>query len=441
VSWGLGVRITNRQDGTTQDRAFSRFPIRLGRNSLNDLVLEHGFVSQFHLVIEFQHDKLWIRDLGSTNGTLLKSIGPAPTNQPVELASCGFEFTIVSLDFSVYSVPLDQIQAPQASQRRRLGVTSFLKASTPDSPPAALNDVIEETRSLYANYRATWSELVRAVDAKLQHLTPEGRQAAVTQLTKEFDAIGREPDFEKLCTRLGATPSGSRPSLAPQNLEGVALAGVRDLAFDFCPTAGAIESVDSLVRFLERIQQVMDVFFRAFISLRDGQRQFETDMAVRRTSTSMPSPAEAARTNNDLSSALLDWRNSGTEGIAHVESTLADFMIHQVALLNGVMSGVRTLLVEFSPEQIEKRAQDERFNPGGMGIGPYRYKSLWKTLERIHADFTGEDKQVFSVLFGRQFATAYETYFGSGGKAELPPRERHGEPTIPPGGSGKPNAR
>ncbi|MGC4068821.1 MAG: hypothetical protein QM784_30085 [Polyangiaceae bacterium] len=245
-----------------------------------------------------------------------------------------------------------EIQAPQASQRRRLGVTSFLKASSPDSPPVALRDVIEDTRSLYANYRSTWSELVRAVDAKLQNLTPEGRQAAVAQLTKEFDAIGREPDFEKLCTRLGAVPSGSRPSLAPQNLEGVALAGVRDLAFDFCPSAGAIESVDSLVRFLERMQQVMDVFFRAFISLRDGQRQFETDMAVRRTSTSMPSPAETARTANDLSTALLDWRNSGTEGIGHVESTLADFMIHQVALLNGVMSGVRTLLVEFSRNRL-----------------------------------------------------------------------------------------
>jgi type VI secretion system protein ImpI len=408
---------------------------------LNDLVLELGFVSQFHLVIELQQDKLWIRDLGSTNGTLLKNIGPAPTNQPVELASCGFEFTIVALDFSVYSVPLDQIQAPQASQRRRLGVTSFLKASSPGAPPAALNDIIDDTRALYTSYRASWSELVRAVDAKLQSLSPEARQAAVAQLTKEFDAIGREPDFGKLCTRLGTSPSGSRQSLPAQNLEGVALAGVRDLAFDFCPTAGAVESVDSLVRFVERIQQVMDVFFRAFISLRDGQRQFETDMAVRRNSMSVPSPAEAARTANDLSSALLDWRNSGTEGIAHVESTLADFMIHQVALLNGVMSGVRTLLVEFSPEQIEKRAQDERFNPGGMGIGPYRYKSLWKTLERVHADFTGEDKQVFSVLFGRQFATAYETYFGTGGKADSPPRERQGQPTISPGGSGKPDTR
>jgi type VI secretion system protein ImpI len=168
--------------------------------------------------------------------------------------------------------------------------------------------------------------------------------------------------------------------------------------------------------------------------MRDGQRQFEADMAVRRLSGAPQSAAESAQTIQELSQALLDWHHPGTEGIVHVENTLADLMIHQVALLNGVMSGVRTLLLEFSPAEIEKKAQDARFNPDGMGIGPYRYKSLWKTLERMHADFAGEDKQVFSVLFGRQFAQAYEKLFGPEGRSTGRPTGTGQRITVPPGG-------
>jgi type VI secretion system protein ImpI len=440
VNWGLGLHITNRLNGTTQDRIFSRFPIRIGRNSLNDLSLEEcSFVSQFHLVIELLEDKLWVRDLGSTNGTLLKGLVRAPTNQSIELASCGFEFTIVSLDFSVFSVPMEQLQASQPSQRRRLGVTSFLDASKVPQVSASSGDVVTETRACYAAYRAAWSELIRSVDSKLTGMPPDVRVSSLERLRQEFEAVAREPDFDVLCKRHGAQ-SANRLAVsdAPRHpIESVALESIRELALDFCATAGPLESVDSLVRFVDRVQQVLDVFFRAFISLRDGQRQFESNMAVRQHGGTKPSPTEAAQTATDLSQALLDWRQPSSDGIAHVESTLADFMIHQVALIHGVMTGVRTLLVEFSPAQIEQKAQDPRFNPEGLGIGPYRYKSLWKTLERVHADFTGEDKQIFSVLFGRQFASAYETPFSNGINAPRASRDSRVRSTVPPGERGR----
>ncbi len=48
----LSVRVTNTQDGTVLDRIFDRFPVRIGRSGLNDLVLDFGFVSNFHAAIE-----------------------------------------------------------------------------------------------------------------------------------------------------------------------------------------------------------------------------------------------------------------------------------------------------------------------------------------------------------------------------------------------------
>lgn len=439
VNWGLGVRITNRLDGTSFDRVFERFPVRIGRNALNDLQLQDGFVSQFHLILDLQDNRLLLRDLGSTNGTQLKGQGRAPPNQYIDLSQASFEFSIVSLDFRTYTAPLDAASAAQPSQRRRLGVASMLGGVNVDV--AALDfsttHLAASQRGLYATYRASWSELIRSLDAAISSLPVAARANAIEELAREFEALNHEPDFNGLRARHGGqVPSGGKSGQDRSRLESVALEGVRELAFDFCPKAGPLETVDNLVMFLERLQQVLDVFLRSFLSMRDGQRQFEADLALRRQSGVSPSPAEAAQTLQELSQALMDWHHPGTEGIVHVEGTLADLMIHQVALLNGVMSGVRTLLHEFSPAQIETKAQDERFNPGGVGMGPYRYKSLWKTLERLHADFAGEDKQVFSVLFGRQFAQSYEQYFGPAGRSSALPAATMDKITMSPNGGG-----
>jgi EAL domain-containing protein (putative c-di-GMP-specific phosphodiesterase class I) len=49
----------------------SHFPCRLGRDASADLVVYHPRVSKFHAVIVFEENDLWIRDLGSTNGTFV----------------------------------------------------------------------------------------------------------------------------------------------------------------------------------------------------------------------------------------------------------------------------------------------------------------------------------------------------------------------------------
>lgn len=439
MSWGLGIRITNRLDGTTYSRVFSRLPVRIGRNALNDLQLTEGFVSQFHLVLEQQDNRLLLRDLGSTNGTQLKGIGRAQPNQYVDLASCGFEFSIVSLDFRTYTASVESMPEPLSAQRPRLGVTSMLNRAGAKQliEDASVARISTSQRGLYTAYRAAWSELVRSLDQEVSGLPPPARTKVVEQLAQEFDALNREPDFQALKTRYGVAQAqvGQAQPRDNRQIESVALEATRELAFDFCPRAGALESVDDLVRFFERVQLVLDVFLRSFINMREGQRQFESEMAVRRHSGAPQSPAEAAQTLQDLSQALLDWHHDGNEGIVHVENTLADLMIHQVALLSGVMSGVRTLLHELSPLEIEKKASDKRFNPEGVGLGPFRYKSLWKTLEKVHSDFMGEDKQVFSILFGRQFAQAYERYSDAGGRSNRPSGSA-GKGTVPPGRGG-----
>ena len=62
---------TTPQNGEPRKVAFVRSPVRLGRNALNDLQIDEGFVSQWHAVIDFDGQETHFRDLGSTNGTLM----------------------------------------------------------------------------------------------------------------------------------------------------------------------------------------------------------------------------------------------------------------------------------------------------------------------------------------------------------------------------------
>ena len=88
-------------------------------------------------------------------------------------------------------------------------------------------------------------------------------------------------------------------------------------------------------------------------------------------------------------------------------------MSHQVALLNGVMEGVKTLLDQLSPKAIE-----DDFDRRGKKTGSIREPSRpWKFYEERHDDYSGEDKQTFLIIFGPQFSKAYAASAGEDYKA------------------------
>jgi predicted component of type VI protein secretion system len=57
--------------GTEQKFEFDQSPVRIGRNPLNNVVLEGNFVSGWHGIIRFDDTGTYYFDLGSTNGTCL----------------------------------------------------------------------------------------------------------------------------------------------------------------------------------------------------------------------------------------------------------------------------------------------------------------------------------------------------------------------------------
>jgi predicted component of type VI protein secretion system len=69
----MPLEITVRDPTSTSERTltFSKSPVRIGRNQLNDIPLDDPFVSEWHGLIHFGGESVDYYDLGSTNGTIL----------------------------------------------------------------------------------------------------------------------------------------------------------------------------------------------------------------------------------------------------------------------------------------------------------------------------------------------------------------------------------
>jgi len=151
----------------------------------------------------------------------------------------------------------------------------------------------------------------------------------------------------------------------------------------------------------------MDVFLKCFVSLRDGYQEFEAEVLARDRSAETDKVANA-QDAKELGTVLLT-PVGGPEAARHLHEIFVDVMSHQIALLNGVMGGVRSLLVKLSPKTLEEKL--ERAGKKG-GLFSNRYEELWKLYERRHGDYSGEDKETFREIFGEQFSRAYAATAG-----------------------------
>jgi type VI secretion system protein ImpI len=434
VADGLRIRVVNTQDGSAIERTFDRSPIRIGRSSINELSIQSPFVSQFHAVIEFEGPRLVLRDLGSTNGTLLRSTGRVQPNTPIDLTTHNFEFAIVSLWFQMFAV---NAVKPSAAVKREgtilsLDVNELQKMMRPGGAdgrgsgtqiaagPDRTKELMARLQPAYDEYRASWSKLYREAFSLMTPLDPTSRERLLKQMSADMAAMQHEGDFQRLATHFGK-PGGPGVAGTPQDTmrdDAVALAALRDLAATYAPQRGPLERVVDIVGFAQKVQDLLGVFFKCFLALRDGHRQFKTQLDIRKPfqqneQLSAARAVETAREPRELAARLLDWSDPSNEGSRAIESTFAEVMVHQVAMLSGVMRGVRSLLAKLAPSSIEAELENPRRRAAaGSTFGPFRYKTLWDLFTEIYGDFAEDEKQAFALIFGSEFANAYSELSG-----------------------------
>ena len=101
---------------------------------------------------------------------------------------------------------------------------------------------------------------------------------------------------------------------------------------------------------MERIGEVLEVFSTAFVELRKAHAQFCEEMALEK-----PPEDSLLQTTENPRALLAYLLNPGKEGsikVTELSRALADFAVHQVALVSAVVQGARDMLEELSPDAL-----------------------------------------------------------------------------------------
>lgn len=420
-------------DSLLAEQRFHRLPIRIGRNALADFQLRHGYVSDFHVIIEDIAGRLCVRDLNSRNGVYLPRQGQVPERispqSSVDLAKSGFRFFLgaqlrLTIEFEQTAAPLSARSS--AATGSVLGNQAMLEVggehgswpppqSLPPAPPVAAPGAVRSSSPPAIAWDPNARYPVPALGSQPPS-PPHFMNAGPHNPLPQLGSMGFEP--APAVSRHALEPSGNalaRTGLLNLSLDQMALQGLRELAESLTP-GKALATTGDLARFITKLHDTVEVFCRCFIPLREGYAQFVSSLDLQRAAMQrsvMRSPsylaADAAREPAALAAALLDWRDRSMDAPKAIEEIFADLMIHQVALLDGVMQGVRGLLEQLSPDNVERQVDADAHARFALDRSKARYKAIWETYIALY-DQLAEEKQAFAHIFGSQFTEAYREY-------------------------------
>jgi type VI secretion system protein ImpI len=412
MALALAARVFDTQANQSFDATFAHSPIRIGRNQLNDLHLDRPYVSQFHAVIEQRDGQIIVKDLGSTNGTVFAGRRLA-RDTPTDITSAP-EITIGPI---VMRLALVDAAPKKAAPPKDGTVLDYGDASSPGVPslrpqkpipPGAEDPYIRQLLPYIEAYRASWGAVYRVIYDHLPRLQPEVRQNYLKRLSMEQAALAAEADFQKLAQYYGVDPR----LMAEPGPAQAAHAAMIELAKTLAPGLKPLDDVEGVLSFARKLRDSMEVFLKCFVSLRDGYQEFEAEVLARERGGAEGDRVATAKDEKELGMVLLT-PEGGADAPRQLQNIFVDVMSHQVALINGVMEGVRTLLTKLSPKAIEEELE-KRGRKGGLFSS--KFEALWKLYEVVHGDYSGEDKETFLIIFGPQFSRAYAATAGEDDK-------------------------
>lgn len=437
----LVVRVEDLKTGASSQYAFIKSPVRIGRSEINDLPLPYGFVSTWHGLVRFDEREAHYLDLGSTNGSMVNG-ARLETNHPM-LLEPGAEVTIgqLRLTFARRATGERPAVAPQATMFAMrvaslppepparppggtAGVPAAARPPTPLPVAAPIPDLAREVAEaavdaaaldldlLYASWRGAWEHLRNQMEQVLGGLEGPARTAALHKLAEKYAAVAGEPAFREMGGAPAPAgshrpPSGSfRVPVPPSGSGGGRLLTAFAEAY-LSPNVKLAEA-EVPQQVLGRVADVLETFARSYVEMRKGYEEFGREMGVRTIQGN--GPVEQARDPKQLLAYLLDPGNPTRS--RDLQAAFADLMVHQVALLNGVVEGAKALLEPLDPEAIQEAS------PGG--IWPMKAQALWKVFVERYQELQDEDSAIEEKLFGRRFARAYTSMLGQRGDAKEP---------------------
>jgi predicted component of type VI protein secretion system len=287
----IQILFRDPRSGSEKKYEFDQSPIRIGRNPLNNVVLEGNFVSGWHGIIRFDDTGTYYFDLGSTNGTCLdgkrlqKNIA-IPILQPTRFTIWMFELVV-----------------------------------TPSAPGALPR---HQQRPSMAGTMPVASKHTVGMGA-----TPQTQSHAHSSPSRLVPVGGRIPTPPP---PTNAPFPGLAPSRPPSQPSAPGPAG---------------QPADRLLRCL----RIIGAFSEAFMGLKKGYEQFGAEVGVRPLSGT--TPLHRARTSQEIVEYLLEPSVDPDVCARDLNAVFADMGIHDVALMEGISQSVRVLLAKLDPNALD----------------------------------------------------------------------------------------
>jgi predicted component of type VI protein secretion system len=439
----LLVRIRDASSGSDETRIFTSSPVRIGRNPLNDLTLDYGFVSQWHGVIKFDRSDINYVDLGSTNGTQVDG-RRVPERTPVRISGPATKTSIGSLELTaqwtdethdpavgrpkirtqfmtnlpdwaqgISAAPPGPIEparppAPAAGESAPFPLTPARMPDRTDATPGVQGPLmaVEELRTAYDGYRASWRSLLPQLRHKIESAPPAMREMTALFITSEFPQVTAEPEFAQMLTELNI----DRLTAGCLDIEDWLQRITNDDSFSAQKHSPAIA--------MEHVGATLEVFADSFLELRRGYDQFGKEMGL--GTGYDQSPLDRVSSVHEVIAWLMEPDAEQGERLNDLKRTFASFALHQVAMMGASVEGARDLLDSLSPGAISRSADGSEAMVSRTQAMLFRFLNVWpftpmvswsKYKRRFEA--TTEEDRFTRKLFGRKFLRAYLTLIGS----------------------------
>jgi type VI secretion system protein ImpI len=389
-----GVRIDiSCRGGLAQPFVLARFPVRLGRNPLNEVHLDDPHVSQWHAILGDIEGAIRLVDVGSRNGTWLGdrrlAAGQAVPLRGGEAIRIGpFSLQIDLLPGAVLESRPAAVAQPAFAANLAPGESTLADGPLPGALPKSAEEqaaretaLLAELQPRYLEFLRGWAALCSRARQRIAALPANRRPVVLDRLRKDFPIHSWEEEFPEL------SASAARVGVPPLALQ-----------------LGQRVTTDAEAQaFSARLEEIVKVFVEHTHNLLQGVAKLESNLALRLQGRET-NPLLRARDARDLLARLFD---TSTDAPTWLASAYKSVMIQQVALLSGAMKGIRTILSQLSPESIEKEVGGSR-NAFGM-----RAKALWRAFVEKHQKLSEENPETFEAIFGADLARAYIELFGA----------------------------
>lgn len=423
-------------DRGVTERIYVRTPVFIGRDvGPGHCKIDDRSASKLHASVDVRDRQILVRDAASTNGTFSKgnrldadrwtSLGPA--EGPVEFTVGAATITAWATEqeesaTAMTSASLGGLVAGVLSQEERaLGAASF--PSTPSagvgvawSPDAFERQrVLERLAPACQHGLASLATLEVLIHQELAAASAPERPAICHELLRAHPQLATCDGIAKLLASHGVGTSRVTAGTGP--LEAAALTALQELVSWYIGAPRTLTRPDEIAAFQQRLRTTLDDLLLGYPPLLAGLNQFERQMAIRLPNASAGAQVSAA----DLARALLDWQITDEPTRTELRANLTELTMHQVALLRGVMRGVKALLAELSPEVIEQTGEREA-TPQGAVRRLFARPDPWATYKRRHSDLADEENERFRLLFGADFVNEYRQFIHEA-RAETPEGE------------------